>query len=60
MEEKFAVTKADDLIKLMIQHQPNLFGTTVSPLSEVDRAKKAAQSLAALRTELIEQLKPQQ
>lgn len=57
MTELDATERADAFIKLMLQHQVNLWGW--SPLADADQAKKAAQSLAALRAELIAQLKQQ-
>lgn len=57
MDESTAAFKADEFIKLMLQHQPALFGST--PLSEVESARRVAQSLAALRVELIKQLQQQ-
>lgn len=60
MKDDHAIDMADTLIKLMLQHQPGLLGSTHHPLLAVDSAKQVAQSLAALRAELIEQLKQQQ
>ena len=57
MQEVNAATRTDEFIKLMIAHQPALFGT--SPLDSAENSKKVAQSLATLRAELIEQLKQQ-
>lgn len=59
MKEENATYKADELIKLMIQYQPNLFGVGAPPLADMEKAKKVAQSISALRAELIEQLKQQ-
>lgn len=59
MEKDEATAKADNLINLMIQHQPNLFGNR-PPLHSEELAKTAAQSLAALRAELIAKLTQQQ
>jgi hypothetical protein len=52
-----AATQANDLIKLILQHQPGLFGS--APVSNSDRAQETARALAAFRAELIEQLKQQ-
>lgn len=52
-----AVKQADDFIKLILQHQPGLFGSY--PLAHTEGAKEAAQALAALRAELIAQLAQQ-
>lgn len=57
MLEVNAANKADEFIKLVLQHQPDAFGTY--PLQDQNQAKKVAQSLAALRAELIVQLTPQ-
>jgi len=57
MEESTAAFKADEFIKLMLQHQQNLWGW--SPAADEEQAKQAAKSLAALRAELIAQLKQQ-
>ena len=59
MEQNVAIFKADEFIKLMLQHQPNLFGTS-PPLYSEENSKKAAQALAIFRAELLEQLKKQQ
>lgn len=58
MEDKSAAIRADDFIKLILQHQPSVFGV-YHPLTAEDRARKVAQSIAALRAELITQLLPQ-
>lgn len=58
MQEVNAASKADEFIKLIIQHHPSAFGSHV-PLSNEEEAKKAAQAIAKLRSELIAQLKPQ-
>jgi hypothetical protein len=58
MKEDSAMYKADEFIKLALQYQPGLFGT--APLHDAQKAKQAAQSLAALRAELTAQLTPQQ
>lgn len=60
MNKDVAQGKADDFIRLMLQHQQNLFGLNSSPLIDVEKAKKAAQSLAVFRAELITQLEQQQ
>lgn len=57
MQEVNAANKADDIIKLMIQHQSDAFGTY--PLTDMSQAKKVALTLATLRSELIAQLMPQ-
>ena len=57
MQEANAANKADDIIKLMIQHQSDAFGTY--PLTDLSQAKKVALTLATLRSELIAQLMPQ-
>lgn len=57
MTESEATYKADEFVKLMIQHQANLFGSY--PLDSPEGSKKAAQALAALRAELIDKLLPQ-
>jgi len=59
MKEVDATYKADEFIKLMISHQPNLFGMNTAPLLDSENSKTAAQSLAVFRAELIEQLKQQ-
>jgi len=59
MNEDVAKSKADDLVKLIIQYQPNLFGVGVPALGDSEKAKKVAQSLSALRAELIAQLEKQ-
>ena len=58
MNDPLAVSKADEFIRLILQHQPDLFGA-YHPLTAEDKAKRVAQSLAALRAELIAQLKQQ-
>ena len=58
MEKDEATAKADNLINLMIQFQPHAIRD--GALSNPDLAKQVAQSLAALRAELITQLTPQQ
>jgi hypothetical protein len=58
MTNSEATYRAEEFIKLMLQYQPNLFGS--SPLNGVEQAKQVAQALAALRAELIAQLTPQQ
>lgn len=57
MQEVHAADLANNLIKLMVQHQQNLFGS--APANCAENAKTTAQALAALRAELIEQLKQQ-
>lgn len=47
MNQFDASSKADVFIKLMLQHQPNIFGS--APLNGVDQAKQVAQSLAEFR-----------
>ena len=58
MQSINAAGLADEYIKLMIANVPNMFGT--SPAFDQSSAKQAAQSLAALRAELIVLLTPQQ
>ena len=60
MQPDQAVFKAEEFIKLMIQHQPNLFGLNNAPVGTPEQAKKVAASLAELRSELIAKLTPQQ
>jgi len=57
MQPMDATNKSEELIKIILQHQPGLFGTT--PLCTEESARQAAQSLAALRAELIAQLEKQ-
>nr|WP_319566245.1 hypothetical protein [uncultured Rhodoferax sp.] len=57
MNEFDSASKADVFIKLMLQYQPNLFGS--APLHGVDQAKQVAQSLAEFRKELTQNLMKQ-
>ena len=57
MTDSNAAFKADELIKLLLTHQANLFGE--HPLANEAEARKAAQVLAAFRQELTAQLVPQ-
>lgn len=57
MREIDAASRADEFIRLILQHQENLFG--FAPLNDAENAKSAAQALAALRAELIAKLTPQ-
>jgi hypothetical protein len=57
MQDNVAAGKADDFIRLMLQHQMNLFGS--APLNDPENAQSAAKALAALRAELIKQLTSQ-
>jgi hypothetical protein len=60
MEKNVAQSKADTILSLMLQHQPNLFGhQTYIGLLDEERAKQAAKSVAAFRAELIAQLEKQ-
>jgi uncharacterized protein (DUF305 family) len=59
MQELNAANLATEFIKLIIQHHPSAFGSHV-PLSNEEEAKKAAQAISKLRSELIAQLTPQQ
>lgn len=59
LDEPMAAGKADDFIRLILQHQTGLFGHSGSALPNEEQAKKVAKSLAAFRAELIEQLKKQ-
>ena len=52
-----AVTRVDNLIDAMVQHQPNLFRD--GALSGSDSGKFAAQALASFRKTLIEELQRQ-
>ena len=54
MIEITAIKTADALVSHIIQYQLNLFGS--SALSSLGQAKEVAQTVAALRSELIEQL----
>lgn len=53
-----AAQKADEFIKLIIQNQPGVLPPNA--LVSEEQAQRAAQAIAKLRSELIEQLKPQQ
>lgn len=59
MNEIDAILKAENLINLLITHQPQLFGQRETVLDE-SAGKKLAQGVAALRAELIAQLTQQQ
>lgn len=52
-----AAKQADEFIKLILQYQSELLGK--SALSSESQAKQVASSIAALRSELIDQLKGQ-
>lgn len=57
MNEAQAAERADKIIGLLLTHQPNVLGT--SALHGEIQAVKAARDIAAFRTKLIEELKPQ-
>lgn len=57
MDDNSAKAHADNLVRMLIEHQPGLFGTGTA--NQAEPAKRVAQGLAALRAELIEQLKKQ-
>jgi hypothetical protein len=57
MRDVDATVKAGDFIKLILQHQPELFGS--APLLDTNSAKRMAHAIASLRAELVELLKPQ-
>jgi hypothetical protein len=59
MQEVNAATLATDLIKLIIQYHPSAMGTH-APLSNEESARKVAQAISILRSELITKLTPQQ
>ena len=52
-----AESLASECIKLLLQHQPDVFGK--SPCSYQENAIQAAQALAAFRKELVQQLTQQ-
>ena len=58
MNTPAATSLADEYIKLMISHQPRLFGETT--LTGEMQAQKIALALATLRAELIAKLLLQQ
>lgn len=58
MQDVNAASQATELVRLIIQHCPQAMG--VASLSSEEGAKKAAQAIATLRSELIEKLKQQQ
>jgi hypothetical protein len=58
MQEVNAANLATELVKMIIQNYPNAMGTT-APLSNDETARKVAQAIAILRSELITKLTPQ-
>ena len=58
MTREEAAARADDIIRLLLTHQPGTLGT--GPLVNGDTAQRAAQAIATFRKELIGQLEQQQ
>ena len=57
MTEARAITKADQLLLLLIEHQPGLFAHGL--LHGETTAERAAKALATVRATLIEELQKQ-
>ena len=57
MDEHLSASKADALLALLITNHPGLFGE--HPARSPESGKKLAETIAALRQQLIEDLKKQ-
>lgn len=57
MSKSEAAIRADEYIKLILQNQQNVLGAAA--LSNEDNSMQIAQSIAALRAELIKLFEPQ-
>lgn len=53
MTEGQATSKADDALRIILTHQPNLFGA--GNMLDADNARAMAEAVAAFRQELVAQ-----